>query len=256
MTENELKIKEFWDAQAKKPGSEMSSQDIIAQYLELAAILPEIQPNSSLLDMGCGNGWKTLGIMKEREGLSVLGIDYSEQLVTEANTAYTANAEKLKGTARFAQGDVFDEPWGDKQFDNVLSSRMLINLESSDKQIIAIDKLWRAVKPGGRLLLMESTVTGLDNINSVREIMGLDKIVPHWHNHYLGNAVVKHIAELVKQPKYKSVNDAYYFISRTINAIINAGDYVSELNRYAACLPQEIGDFSPLKLFILEKPEA
>jgi ubiquinone/menaquinone biosynthesis C-methylase UbiE len=117
------------------------------RQLELA----RVAPGESVLDVGCGTG--TLAIAAARrvgEGGTVTGIDPSAALLARAR----------KKARRARSGVAFELSGGeallfpDRSFDLVLSSLVLHHL-SHDALRSSAHEMYRVLKPGGRLLLVD-----------------------------------------------------------------------------------------------------
>jgi SAM-dependent methyltransferase len=101
-----------------------------------------LSPDDRLLDFGCGNGGVALAIA-ERTGAHVTGIDLAEAAIEVA-----ARRVPRQGRLRFfaADGDRFRAESG--SFDGVVAVDSLYYL---DHPVEAVERLARAVRPGGRL---------------------------------------------------------------------------------------------------------
>ena len=113
-----------------------------------------------------------------------------------------------------------------------------------------ISLLISKLRDGGRYLMCENSQTGVNEINKARKELGLDEIIPPWHNRYLNDfEVLKFITEKGLSLKcINSYSSLYYFLSRIVNAQDakekgKQPDYESNINKIALLLPwQIIGD--------------
>ena len=85
------KIKNYWNKRAKNRFYRCTN-DLNLQEKELEILLDIIKPNKSILDLGCGDGilLKKLAKIKKINGL---GLDYSKELINEANKNKLKNIE-------------------------------------------------------------------------------------------------------------------------------------------------------------------
>lgn len=90
----------------------------------------------TVLDLGCGGGWKLL----TRVG-PVVGVDLSLSSLLQARRIY----------ARVARAKLTELPFADETFDCVVSCDVLGHLEHGDKDT-AIGEICRVLKPGGRTI--------------------------------------------------------------------------------------------------------
>lgn len=100
------------------------------------------------LDYACGNGRNAIKAAKAGAALSI-GIDISR--VSVENAKREAAAQGLQNT-RFVQADAENTMLPDNSIDRIVCSGMLHHLDLS----YAFPELRRILKPGGRILAMES----------------------------------------------------------------------------------------------------
>lgn len=85
----------------------------------------------NLLEVGCGDGF-TLGWVEEVTGVQCVGLDLSQKRLGYAST---------RTRARLMQGDMFDLPFRDGQFDVVYTSHAMEPNGGREKD--ALRELWR-----------------------------------------------------------------------------------------------------------------
>ncbi|MNZ57504.1 Demethylmenaquinone methyltransferase [compost metagenome] len=106
-----------------------------------------IQPGMTVLDVGCGTGAITHGIvdMVGSEGM-VIGIDNNPDLIEKAcqNYSHISNL-------RFEVRDIYSLPY-ENQFDIVTSARVLQWLSSP---FAALEQMTQSAKIGGRILVLD-----------------------------------------------------------------------------------------------------
>lgn len=260
MLNQSAKIKEFWNEQAEKYKIDYLATvpDKFLKELEIKNILKYIPDKcNKIVDLGCGNGFSTIEFAKQKNS-DFTGIDYAENMIEQANKALKKNQRRLKGKVNFITGDILDLSFlpADK-FDAVITDRCLINLVSLSDQKKAIGQIEKILKKKGKYIMCEDTQAGLNKINELRKLSGLSIIPNHWHNIYLNEErIIPYIKRYFNILEVDNFSSLYYIASRIFNAIsaknISKPDYLSEINRVASILPS-VGDFSPLKIFYLEK---
>jgi ubiquinone/menaquinone biosynthesis C-methylase UbiE len=116
-----------------------------------------VRPGERVLDVGCGPGVLTL-LAKERVGQAgeAHGIDPSPEMIALAQT----KAAKTGLAARFQIGAVQELPFPDGRFDVVLSSLMLHHVPD-DLKGKAFAEIARVLRPGGRLVAVDFSGTGI-----------------------------------------------------------------------------------------------
>lgn len=249
-------ILNFWEEQAKRyDDSPLATMpDLISFGMEMERILKELEDGQKVLNIGCGNGVKDIEYCREKQ-LSLKGIDFSSNMI-EVAKKQLSKCDTLKGTLEFEQGDILKLDKSCK-YDVVITNRCLINLESDEEHIIAINNIYDILKDGGMFLMMECTKQGLNSINEVRKTFELEEIKERWHNCYLDeDVIIPHLLNKFEEINVDNFNSTYFLISRTLNALLTKEgeqiDYMADINKYAAKLPAT-GSYAPLKLFKLIK---
>lgn len=251
--EKRNEILSFWDERAKLK-NKAGTNDLIAKQIEMDAIIKYIKDGMRILDIGCGSGNTAVEIAKHCDS-DITGFDFSEEMIKEANLL--AKETKTKGMVSFFQGNVLEMPEV-TDFDIIYTERVLINLNDWNEQKNAIVNIMEKLKPGGKYIMCENCIEGLDSINKLRELLDLEAITSPWHNRYL---VMNEIDSLkipgatLKQVDH--ITSTYAFLSRIVNAAVaeHEGlqpDYNSFINQLALKLPM-IGDLGQTKIWLWEK---
>ena len=76
-------VRAFWNRRAGL-GAWAGTRDVIAKQLEIIAISSHVKDGMRILEVGCGNGITAIEIAR-RFAVSVLGIDYAEEMVRAAS---------------------------------------------------------------------------------------------------------------------------------------------------------------------------
>ena len=106
----------------------------------------ELKDDSKLLDLCCGYGKHAHAIATNTK-LNVTGIDLSEDYIKLAKVRYSAP------NARFEIGDMRDIPY-ENYFDAVVNLFTSFGFfEKEEENIQVIKEIYKALKPGGKLLL-------------------------------------------------------------------------------------------------------
>jgi ubiquinone/menaquinone biosynthesis C-methylase UbiE len=99
------------------------------------------------LDIGCGTGFLSLELASR--GHRVTGIDFAPAMIAEARK----KAVERQFSIRFADADAEQLPFAAGTFDMAVSRHLLWTLPHPDA---AIDEWVRVLRPGGRLIVVES----------------------------------------------------------------------------------------------------
>ena len=108
--------------------------------------MANLNPNDSVLDMGCGRGLQTLLLGKESK--DVVGIDLSSQSIKAARAL--ANASRLSSKVRFSQGNVVEADFEENSYTKVVSFCVLEHIP--DWQHV-LKKAYKWLAPGGCLVI-------------------------------------------------------------------------------------------------------
>ena len=118
-------------------------------YKQRTFALLGIRPSSRILDVGCGTGDDTIAMAQlvGPDGEAV-GLDSSQTMIEEAERR--ALAAGLRVT--FAQGDAFQLPFGENEFDGCRADRTFQHLRDPQR---ALSEMVRVLKRGGRLVIAD-----------------------------------------------------------------------------------------------------
>lgn len=248
------KVLEHWNQRARL-AERAGSDDVIAKNLEINAISEYVKNGMKIAEFGCGNGMTAFEILN-RYNVELACFDFSPEMIHSANKL--AKQLKLKQKVSFEVADIRAEPKIQKKFDLIYSERMIINLPDWETQARAISYLTNLLEVGGKYLMCENSINGLENINKFRKSAGLDPISAPWHNLYLSDELVASLelkgARLVEVNEFSS---SYYFLSRVVNAWLakkegKSPSYDAPVNQLAFEIPP-FGDCSQGKLWVFEK---
>jgi len=112
------------------------------------------QAGERILDLGCGSGQLTAKIAET--GASVIGLDFSSDMITQARANYPG--------IEFVQGDASDFHCGE-QFDAVFSNAALHWVKNQEGVARSVSSV---LKPGGRFVV---EMGGHGNVEAIRSAM-------------------------------------------------------------------------------------
>lgn len=245
-----------------------TSRDYNQRELEIIAIKQNINRPGKIIDLGCGNGYTLISLAKEFKDCVMTGIDFSENLIQGAREISKYEQDNLLSIPNFLCGDAlkYIEEVTDNSTEYFITERFLLNLPSEEVQYNTIKRIFRALAPGGRLIMCEGSKKGFENLNDLRIKMGL-KPIPEtsidnlssirFNDDKLENFITKEVG-------FKLVNklgfSTFFAISRVLYPTFIAPEspqFNSRINDLAkemqTHLPFECGLGSNV-LWILDKP--
>ncbi len=107
----------------------------------------DLSPDDRVLDVGCGTGFATEGLLREVE--TVHGLDQSPHQLAKAYPKFGK-----RGPVRFHLGDAERLPFRDDTFDVVWSSG---SIEYWPDPVATLRELRRVARPGGQVLVVGPT---------------------------------------------------------------------------------------------------
>lgn len=250
---NTAENRALWNERARL-GVTAGTQDLIAKQLEQRALLKEVlyvNP-STVLEVGCGKGetarliWDSVTWV---DGLSLTAIDNCEAMLGRSGAWNTEGPEY-----RCCEIDAVDD-----EFDAIYTQRMLINLPDWDTQKAMLQKMADRLRPGGRLILCECSITGWGELNIRRMNAGLRVYAPPDHVHYLVDRRMQYEApSSLRFVKCWGFSHLYYLLSRVANAKIAAWHgqepaYDAWMNKLALYLPMLDGTCAQAKIWVYER---
>lgn len=149
------------EAYRHNPAQERLNDAILKKLLKHLAI-PE---GGTVLDAGCGPGDHLIRIAQQ--GYRTLGVDLSEHILRSAKA--TIADKQLHGSASVSCQSLVKLAFADASFNAVHCRGVLMHVPELEA---AVGELCRVLKPGGRIILMESNQMALESriVQIVRRI--------------------------------------------------------------------------------------
>jgi ubiquinone/menaquinone biosynthesis C-methylase UbiE len=251
-------IREFWDNQANQFESHHSASwgDKFAIDLEIENIAKYIKNGSTVLDVGCANGYSTFRQL-ECSPKYITGIDFSEPMIK------FANEQKKKAGIKnvdFFIGDIRNIQYSDESFDITYTTRVLINLPNWQEQIKGINECLRVTKKGGKVIFSEAFYEPLVLLNALRALKNLSPLEEHDFNRYLKK---EKLEKYLSERKYKfemvDFSSVYYLGSRFLRDLVTTIDnypgYTNPVNKIFYDIEKEFsgGGFGIQVAYVIEK---
>lgn len=112
-----------------------------------------------VLDVGCGHGMMLIAAAKKLTTGDAIGVDIWSQADQADNspeaTMKNARLEGVEERVKVQSADARELPFSDGEFDVVVSSFAIHNIDDADGRQKAIREVARVLKPGGQLVLAD-----------------------------------------------------------------------------------------------------
>ncbi len=201
--------------------------------LEIQLIERYLAPHTKILDAGCGEGEGTADYAR-MPGTTIHGADFSETRLDKARSRLGNRSD-----VRLYQVDFLGHQALDRDYDSVVSQRFLINLMEWKLQQKVLLDLMGMVKKGGRLLMLEGSVQGVEELNRFRAQYGREPIPVKWHNLFFDDRTLKtfmsdHGFGLVEEDGLGE----FYLLTRGVRPVFDSNlAWDTNFNRIAASRP-------------------
>lgn len=176
---NSEEVLEYWNQDDVE-----SMYDKYLLKLEIDLIKKRLAKKSKILDAGCGEGEGTLEYSKV-PGVKIHAVDFSETRLKKA-----ANRLSRYNNVILRKIDFLGKYSLNNNYDAIISQRFLINLlEWKLQQKVLLD-FKSMLKKGGKLILLEGSLEGVETLNKLRGVFGLKPIPVKWHNLFFNDQVL------------------------------------------------------------------
>ena len=147
-----MEIHAAWESVYRSNTLQNNFNDLMMNHIMTSLHLPS---GALLLDAGCGRGDHSIRIVKK--GYRCVSVDISEHVLR--NAAISVAACDLRSKVSFATQALEDLSFREGTFDAVYCRGVLMHIPNWTK---ALSELCRVLKPGGKIVIVESNNTSLE----------------------------------------------------------------------------------------------
>ncbi|MCU0632315.1 MAG: class I SAM-dependent methyltransferase [Methanolinea sp.] len=146
-------------------------------YLLLEAVLPEVKQGDRILEVGCGSGYIAARLAERGE---VLATDINPHAVRETRTlgVEVVRADLLDGVRGPFDLVIFNPPYlptlPEERIDDWLEFALDGGKDGTEVIRKFAEEVGRVLAPQGRLLLLISSLTGIDHIRDIIAWQGFE----------------------------------------------------------------------------------
>ncbi len=113
-------------------------------------LIKSVEPKSKVLDIGCGNALISPFVLKK--SAFYYGLDISEKLIEISREKYKKEIEEEK--VKFFVGQATELPFGDEEFDFVISFAVLHHIPSKEIRKKFFKEIMRISKPNAKIKII------------------------------------------------------------------------------------------------------
>jgi arsenite methyltransferase len=195
---------EFDEAAAKQFEATYQAPDVVEQRRATRAILA-LQPGEHVLDIGSGPGFLAAEMASEVGGTGrVVGVDPSESML--------AIGARRGAPVEYVEGDALALPFPDETFDAAVATQVY---EYVADMPAALSEARRVLKPGGRLLILDTDWDSVVWHSSDRDRML--RVLEKWNDHLADPYLPRRLPGLLRDAGF-DLREA------TVIPILNRGD--------------------------------
>lgn len=141
--------------------------------LNRSVAMLDLKGDETVLDLCCGTGKSTSGVLKYLKTGKVIGVDNSEGMLEEANRKF--QKEIAQGKAEFHLKDAMELDFEENTFDAIFVAYGLRNMPDYDQFLKGLHKI---LKPGGKLVIHDYSLKNKHLAKWYWQFLGYFFIVP------------------------------------------------------------------------------
>src|SRR5262249_32127912 len=166
---------EFDEETSRKVEAVYQTPDVVAQRRRVLKAL-ELRTGEQVLDIGSGPGLLAyeMAVSVGQDG-RICGVDTSEQILAMSRTRCAD-----KSWTEFKKADAVQLPYPDGSFDAAVSTQVFEYVADIPA---ALTELYRVMRPGGRVLIMDTDYGSL--VIHTKDHVRMERILAAWNEHFV-----------------------------------------------------------------------
>lgn len=149
LEENSIKQFTQWAENYDNPLTSITFQQTNSQIVKLL----NPNPNSSLLDVGCGSGILIQKLLSLSRNLKLYGLDITPKMIEVAKKKFISCSN-----VKISLGSAIKMPYENNSFDYVICAS---SFHHHPDPLQSAKEMVRVLKPGGKLLILDMCIEGL-----------------------------------------------------------------------------------------------
>jgi ubiquinone/menaquinone biosynthesis C-methylase UbiE len=194
-------------------------------------------PGERILDVGCGPGFYAAELL-DRVGPRgfVMGVDPSAAMLAAARERCGD-----RPNVAFAQADATRLPVADGEFDAALSVQVLEYVRDVDE---ALDELYRALRPGGRVVIWDIDWTTLSWHS--REPGRMERVLRAWDRHLAHSSLPRTLAARLARTGFTGASaEGHAFVAQALSPDAYVGAVLPIVAEYVARSGEPVAEEVP-----------
>ena len=251
----------FWVERLKNSSPDrVCTNDTGLDFLESEQILSRLTDESTVLEIGCGNGLLYEAIRKRYSLKRYVGTDFVHELIEECNKKKSDSGDSF---FQIDMTEILHDTFLEK-FNFIISKRAIQNVIDTQLQLEVIDKLGHFLEDNGCMIFVESSSQAQQRINNERKKYSLDPIDPPFHNLFFNDEKIKSydFSNVYLEGIVPFASD-FYFITRIIYAryaklIGETLSYDHPLQKVALTMDKNLStsSYSQIQAYIFRKKKS
>jgi ubiquinone/menaquinone biosynthesis C-methylase UbiE len=220
----------FYNAEMAAKQEQMArTKDMVRQRAEIMRLLSP-GPGEAILEVGSGNGILVRELIEAvGPGGRVAGLDASDAILDMARHICPAG--------EFLHGDAQNLPFEDETFDAIVTAQVLCFLDDVD---LAIAETYRVLKPGGRLVVLDTDWDTLVWKSDDPKLMA--RVMNEYQAVYTNACLPRSLPSRLARAGFSNIDMESFVV---LNTSFGEDTYARQSAEFATSIMESSPDFTP-----------